>query len=135
MNIKINAFLIDDDESTNFLNKHLLKKTYKVSDVKIFQMAKQAMDYLYKLSADDEKFPELIFLDINMPGLDGWTFVNEFNKLTLLKEQKTIIIMLSTSINPSDYERSESHPAVSEIMTKPLDPEKLNEALNKYFPD
>ena len=70
--------------------------------------------------------PDLIFLDINMPGMNGWEFLEEYNRLNKKLHGQVIIIMLTTSDNPDDAERSKTWNFISDYITKPLTHEIMN---------
>ena len=113
--------LIDDDEYMNFYNKIVLNKSGVANEIIDFQSATEALDYL-KVKDDID----LILLDINMPKLDGWGFIREFKKI---KKQNLEIIMLSSSVNKEDKDRSESEKLIKMFLNKPLTKEKILEFL------
>src|SRR5688572_18621027 len=108
MNRKLHCvLLIDDDEPTNFLNRMAIEDLDCVEHIKVIQNAREALDYLAlanqpaPLNANYPK-PELIFLDINMPAMDGWEFLNYYEALPEENKSSVIVIMLTTSFNPED---------------------------------
>ena len=121
--------LIDDDEDDNYFHQIILRKMDIAHHVQVAQTGPEALDYLEKENA----VPDIIFLDINMPGMNGWDFLDEYKKL----KQKTtvIIIMLTTSISPADQEKAEKMPEISSFQSKPMTPEMLNDILEHYFSD
>jgi CheY-like chemotaxis protein len=123
--------LIDDDEDDNYFHEIVLKKMDIVEQIEIAETGLDALDNLKK-----ETFvPDIIFLDINMPGMNGWDFLHEYEKLSLRQKTKTIIIMLSTSISPADKEKAEKMTEITGFQSKPMTQEMLNDILNRYFPD
>jgi CheY-like chemotaxis protein len=135
---KLNSILlIDDDKATNFISKMLIKKAGITDHVETVLNGKQALEYLtntgkYKKEGSVCPCPMLILLDINMPVMDGWEFVEAFQKLE--KNQKVEIIMLTSSVNPDDRQKAEKLPAISGFQNKILKMEDLISIMNNYFP-
>jgi len=124
--------LIDDDEPTNFLNKMTLEQANCVRHIRIAPSGQAALDYL-RGSPDDCLRPDLIFLDINMPAMDGWEFLAQYQALPQERKADTVLIMLTTSLNPDDEKRTLTIPEVSGFEHKPLNQVRLEQLLNKYF--
>lgn len=126
--------LIDDDEPTNFLNKMTLEQSGFVRHIHVATSGQAALDYLQG-DADDCVRPDLIFLDINMPAMDGWEFLDRYKTLPHDKKAHTVVIMLTTSLNPDDEKRTLAIPEVSGFEHKPLNQARLERLLMKYFGD
>ncbi len=138
MPTKLNCILlVDDDRSCNFLHKRLLDKSGIVKHVSVSQTAAAALDFLRNIHLTPEHpgTPDIIFLDINMPGMNGWDFLEEYRKLDEPKKNLIVLIMLTSSLNPDDKIRAESYPEVNGIEYKLLDKEKLQRVLKSYFPE
>jgi CheY-like chemotaxis protein len=135
---KLNSILlIDDDKATNFISKMLIKKAGITDHIEVVLNGKQALEYLtntgkYKKAGDIFPCPMLILLDINMPVMDGWEFAEAFQKMD--SNQKTKIIMLTSSVNPDDRQKAEKIPAISGFQNKILKMEALITIMNNYFP-
>lgn len=100
---KMNSiFIVDDDPITVFGIKKMLKPVTDCGDVQIFQNGKEALDKL-KERMIGSLLPEVIFLDINMPILDGWGFLDELIALNI--QQHMIINVITSSIDPLDFEK------------------------------
>ena len=84
-------------------------------------------------SPEDCPRPDLIFLDINMPAMDGWEFLGIYRTLPAEKKADTVLIMLTTSLNPDDELRTRAIPEVSGFEHKPLNQASLEKVLSKYF--
>ncbi len=119
------VMLIDDDAITNMINTKIIKMNFSF-DVHDYSNAQVALDQLKQWSYSfSEKLPFIIFLDINMPIMDGWEFLNEFQKLPVEVHQKSKIYMLSSSIDVEDIEKAKTYHVVSDFVSKPLTSEKL----------
>jgi CheY-like chemotaxis protein len=124
--------LIDDDEPTNFLNQLTLEQAGCARHIRVAPGGQAALDYL-RNGAEDCPRPDLIFLDINMPAMDGWEFLVQYRSLSPEKKAHTVLIMLTTSLNPDDEQRTLAIPEVSGFEHKPLNQVRLELLLNKYF--
>ncbi|MEQ9403799.1 MAG: response regulator [Cyclobacteriaceae bacterium] len=122
--------LIDDDFTTNTLNKLIIEKSELVDEVVIFDRADQALEFFQ--SENDESNNSLTLLDINMPVMDGWDFLNEYDKLNG-KMKRNKIILLTSSIDPADKTKAEEFKPVAEYRSKPLSMEMLKTLVDKYF--
>ena len=136
---KINTvLLIDDDKAINFITKMLIKKSGITDHIEIVLNGQEALDFLTnkgKYEKSDGIYPQpmLIFLDINMPVMDGWEFAEAFSKLSSDQKGDSKIIMITSSINPDDKERALKRPSISGFQSKILTMEGLNNILNQYF--
>ena len=125
--------LIDDDNICNTVNKLLIKKRFDHEvEVCSFVYPEEGLDYL-KRSFSEKKYNKvLILLDINMPVMNGWEFLEEFKNIDI-KETDVNITILSSSLHKDDIEKAENDPLVSEFVTKPLNTtplQKLHEWMN-----
>lgn len=118
------VMLIDDSEIDNFINHKMIEGCNFAEKVYIHTSSKSALEFLKNIerieSAHSEMIPEVIFLDINMPIMDGFQFVEEFDKLSSKFTSVTKIVILTTSINPSDFEISKKYKNVIKFINKPL---------------
>ena len=129
--------LIDDADATNFINRKIIERVGIDEHIEIKLNGKEAIDYIIKSddSENDSPLPSLILLDINMPIMDGWGFLQNYHELETFKKDQIILLMLSTSLNPDDKRRAEAIPEISDYVYKPLTVEVINEVLKKHFPD
>lgn len=129
--------LIDDDEPTNFLNKMIIEETGCVKEVKVAQSAREALDYLsgkhLPTSNGSLPTPDLIFLDINMPAMDGWEFLERYDKLSPEQKASIIVVMLTTSFNPEDELKASKIRYISSYRNKPLTQETIKGILEEHF--
>ncbi len=151
MNRKLNCILlIDDDEPTNFLNKMTLEQANCAQHIRIAQSGQEALDYLHVCDAvaagpvsttsgwvaedlSHRPRPDLIFLDINMPAMDGWEFLERYRSLPGKQKADIVLIMLTTSLNPDDASKIRTIPEVSGFWNKPLSQDQLDKLMEKYF--
>ena len=131
MSHKLNCImLIDDDEDDNFFHEKAIIDNHLAETVIVENMARKALEYLMMKS---QPVPDLIFLDINMPVMTGWEFLDEYNQLQKEMQNRPVIIMLSTSINNKDMEKAKTWDFVSDYVTKPLTKEMMEDIIDKYF--
>jgi CheY-like chemotaxis protein len=120
------VLLIDDDPDSNFVNSWIIKKDF-AQEVEAKLSAKDALDYIKSQSNLRLPLPEIIFLDIRMPVMDGFGFLEEFNKLSDHIKSHMKIVMLSSSFDKSDYNRAMENENVKKYINKPLTPDALTD--------
>lgn len=114
-------FLVDDDPINNLINRRLLGKTGIGDNIEEFLSAQDALDKIQKLPKEGSL---LIFLDINMPVLNGWEFLDKYTILFPEREDK--IVILSSSIDFQDRQKAVEYPIVSGFLEKPLSLDKIS---------
>ena len=122
--------LIDDNADDNFFHEREIKKNDLGHIIITKNLGIKALEYL-KLK--EEPHADLIFLDINMPGMNGWEFLKEYNQLDKVLQSRAIIIILTTSENARDVARANTYSFVTDYITKPLTREIMGDIIKKYF--
>lgn len=135
MNGKLNCImLIDDDPGTNFYHRIILRDGGWANKIIEAKDGEAAIAYLKQPFGENNPRPNLIFLDINMPRMNGWEFLEAYKHLNRAQQAENIVVMLSTSCNPDDFDRADKNPLISEYRSKPLTEEILEELLTTYWP-
>jgi CheY-like chemotaxis protein len=134
MSLKLQkALLIDDDCLTNYIHQIVLEESGIFEEVEIAETAMEALDKLEKEESLHQPKPEIIFVDINMPGLDGWDFIKEYNNHKTNSDKRTVIVILTSSSSQEDKIKAAYAKGVYAYVTKPLTAEKLIDVIGKYL--
>lgn len=124
--------LVDDNKFDSYFHQKVIKKRNIAEVVVVMDSGSDAIEYLKKTPVGDVNYPDLILLDINMPGMSGWDVLEEYQKLAN-QNNSTKIFMLTTSINPDDETTAKSHKQVFEFIIKPLNIDTLVDRINANF--
>lgn len=124
--------IIDDDDIYTFLLKKTLKKIDLCNQVHSYVNGLDGIDNLKKTIENHEVLPDIILLDINMPLLDGWEFLNEFQKIKDKINKNIAIYVVSSSISVIDIDKAKNHPEVVDFLTKPIEPDTLVRIAQAY---
>ena len=136
MNTKqVRVLLIDDDDDDNYIHKRILERSRFVKDVLISEDGSIALNLLREKLRKGEALPEIIFLDINMPVMTGWEFLEQIDKHHKddIILQCAIVAMLTTSSNPDDKTRAMKYSFVKDYFNKPLTQEIFENVFEKNF--
>jgi CheY-like chemotaxis protein len=125
--------LVDDDEFTNSLHRTIIEDVGISKNIEIAESAGAAIDLLECPRKEDCKAPDLIFLDLNMPGLSGWDFLDMYSNKKKNCQNKSLIIILSNSTNPYDRKKAEAYEQVGGFRSKPLTDLMIHEIMDHYF--
>lgn len=121
------VLLIDDNEIDNYISKIMINRKNLTEKISVAASAIEALDYLETLLNKLEEFPDVIFLDINMPQMDGFGFLEEYSKFPEHVTANVSVYMLTSSSDPNDIERATQNPMVKKYFSKPLTESVLNE--------
>lgn len=124
------VMLVDDNDTDNFISQKIIELTGFSKKIIVKNSGKSALEYLQTNEAQPDNLPELIFLDINMPIVDGFVFLFEFERFSDVLKNKCKIAILSSSDNKRDIERIVDNQYVIKYITKPLTEEALEEFKN-----
>ena len=114
------VMLVDDNDTDNFISRRIIEITKFADEVVIKNSGKSALEYLDDHKTNHTKLPDLIFLDINMPIVDGFVFLYEFEKFDYSIKDKCKVIILSSSDNKRDIDKIVNNDHVIKFITKPL---------------
>jgi CheY-like chemotaxis protein len=129
------VLLVDDDATTNFLNRSLLTRLGVAERILVAEDGEQALRELSThCSPPTPTCPALILLDVNMPGMNGIEFLEEYQHLPLAAQHPIVIVMLTSSLHPRDVQRVQQLHVVADFISKPLTTEKVQGLLQAYFP-
>lgn len=119
---------VDDDPITLMLCKKVIAKANFTGEIESAKDGVEALKFFDTINNESkgDDYPELIFLDLNMPIMDGWEFLDEFSKNLSQAFPKTKIIVLSSSVDPKDINKSKNYPMVLDFLPKPITVEMLN---------
>ena len=122
------VWLIDDDSVSNMIHSEFFHEHFPRIQIKTFEKAEEALHELKQniKSKEDSLIPDLILLDINMPVMNGWEFLEDFHDSMIFMTEQIEVVMLTSSIATEDYRKSLQFPAVIAYLTKPLDLSKLD---------
>jgi len=124
----VSVLLVDDDEINNFISIKLIKKALLNTEIMACLNGKFAIDQLVEIQRNDPaKLPDYILLDINMPIMNGWEFLDEYKRLNIDPQGKTKIFIISSSVFSNDINKARSYPLVKDFISKPLNVDKIVE--------
>ena len=130
MNQLESSYIVDDDPIHQFGMKMLMRKLGFSKEVMVFNNGQEAIEALWDLVQAKLPFPNVIFLDLNMPIKDGWGFLDEFVQIPNRNREKVLLYVVSSSINPCDREKAKEYSVVSNYMVKPIKESELKDVLN-----
>ncbi|MGI4750681.1 MAG: response regulator [Janthinobacterium lividum] len=127
----VNIMLVDDDEINNFITVKLIRKAFPDAVLSTYLNGKLAIDKLKNLFQENpEKIPDYILLDINMPVMNGWEFLEEYKASNLDPEKRITIYILSSSVFSNDIDKAKSYESVANFISKPLNLDSIKEVFS-----
>lgn len=128
------VLLVDDDDISNYLTEVLIQKLDFSGDIEVYKNGEEALNYIRECfhNQSENVCPELVILDINMPVMDGFEFLEEFEKLQKNNNRDIPVVMLTTSNYNNDIQKAKKY-KVAGFVNKPLTEEKFLEILNHHL--
>ena len=123
--------LVDDDETTNFVNQMLLEDMEATDQILTATNGEEALA-LIKQQCANGSCPTLVLLDINMPVMNGFEFLAAYDQLEIASKQSVVVVMLTTSLNPDDLNRLDGLPSQG-FLNKPLTAEMVEQVIETHF--
>ncbi|MGK0236459.1 MAG: CheY-like chemotaxis protein [Psychroserpens sp.] len=124
--------IIDDDTIYQFILTSIINQNKLAESILSFLDGEKAIRYLMNNKTKNEKIPDILFLDVNMPIMDGWMFIEEYARLKKDITKKIAIFMLSSSVNPIDIERADKISEISNYIIKPIKYEEVRRIFENY---
>ncbi len=129
------VLLVDDHDADNYIHRRLIRKAGIAERTEVALHGGAALEFLTTKGPDGTyPRPELILLDINMPRMNGWEFLQAYEALPEDQTAGVVVVMLTTSLNPDDADRAERIETIDRFLNKPLTRETLFELLEERFP-
>lgn len=125
-----NIYIIDDDHMYTYLLSRQIGLTGYKEAISIFKHGMEALSHLSAIKSSTELLPDLILLDLNMPVMDGWQFLDAYSRLNLVKDIS--IYILSSSIDTADHQRAAQYKVVKSFLTKPITKTNLQEIFCRF---
>lgn len=127
--------LVDDDDIFQFVTKRVIEQTRLVQTIRLFSNGKEAIGFLEEVHASNSQLPDIILLDLNMPVMDGWDFLEAYVLLKPELSKPITIYIVSSSISPADILRAQRISEETDYIIKPITTEKLIDMLRSLSDD
>ena len=132
MTILGNVLLVDDDVTTNFYNKYLLEKKGCFENIHVVLNGQEALDKVISLNKESIAL-DLILLDINTPVMNGFEFLDEYEKMDDSIKSKIVICLLTSSEHSSDVKKAKTYTCIDSYIEKALSNEKIDQIIEDFF--
>jgi len=127
------VMLIDDNEVDLKINSKIITITKLFDEIILCQSGEEALNYLSRNKNEEDRIPDFILLDIQMPEMDGFEFLEIYKGLPKSITEKCVVAILSSTLDFGDIKKAEANPHVVKLFRKPLFPKELEEELNKHL--
>ena len=124
--------IIDDDKIYQFILTSIINKNKLAKNILSFSDGEKAIQYLTSNKTKNEKIPDILFLDVNMPIMDGWMFIEEYARIKNDITKKIVVFMLSSSMNPIDIDRAAKINEISNYIIKPIKFEEVKRVFDNH---
>ncbi|THH35602.1 response regulator [Neolewinella litorea] len=131
----LSVLLVEDNPANVFLQKRIISKLGCAEEITVARTGLEAYELVKEWKDEPERLPDLIFLDINLPAMNGWEFMDRYNALDIPEEQRPVVLILTYSEYNKDRKRANRMPGVKGFYNKPLTVPLLESMLGEYFPD
>ena len=131
---KVNVLLIDDDAIYQFVSRKTLEATGHAEKISICSNGEEALHFLEKNRYDLNELPDVILLDVNMPVMNGWEFLEAYQSLKPQLSKEIHVFLVTSSMNEQDRDFSRRYDCVEDYIVKPLDRVKVTELLSHTVP-
>lgn len=128
------VLLIDDSDADNFLHRRAIERSGLVDEIVVQPDGEAGLDFLGNRTATGEPLPELVLVDINMPRMTGWEFLDGYQEIDEGSRADTVLYIVSGTLNRADRARAESIDVVAGFCSKSLTTDALREIVRKHFP-
>lgn len=132
LNKKKTVLLIDDNEVDLKINSKIIEISKLFEEIILCQSAEAGLTYIHQNLGNEGQLPDFILLDIQMPEMDGFDFLERYKKLPLQFTDKCLVAILSSTLDFGDIQRAQANPFVIKLLKKPLFPKELKDLLVQY---
>lgn len=132
MSKDLSVLIVDDDQVNNFVLKNVIERSFANSKVEIKINGKEGLNYLHKLDSEGKPFPKILLIDIYMPVLNGFEFLDAYEKY-FQDKYDSVIFMISSSLSKEDQVKANGYKSVKGYITKPLINNNIEFIVEKYL--
>jgi CheY-like chemotaxis protein len=122
----VSVFIIDDDPIYLYMLDRIIRECDFSNDITSFNNGKPALEALGNDNLTIHEIPDVIFVDLSMPIMNGWEFLDKLEEIDILKKKRIKIVLVSSSINPREIELIKKYPIVTKYIVKPITPSDLD---------